>query len=221
MEDKIKLFIRESLSSENVFDKVMEKIIQYRDKPAHTIADLKQKNNKIVGDLFEAFCLLYLKHIGEYDEVLLLSSISKEVLATLGLSTKDVGIDIIAWKGEAVYAIQCKYRSKTIDRNKRQVHRVNWSDIATFSALCANTGPWSKHILMTNADYVTRYGHKGYKDVTIAKKTFQSVTIDKWREMSNVSNTDSSTISSPIVAQDLGSVVQPQRLLRQAWLDRL
>jgi predicted helicase len=208
--ENIKKFIRESLNENDVFDSVMTKIVQHRDKPAHSLAELKEKNTKLVGDLFEAFCVLYLQAQGY--NARLISEIPLEELATWQLKSKDVGIDIVAIKDNEVCAVQCKYRSKTVDRLKRTVHRVTWRDLSTFLALCAVTGPWTSHIVMTNADFVTRHGHRSTKDKTIAKQKFTSTTKDVWNEMCKL------TSQTPSLQPD--TMIQT-RTLRQNWLDKL
>ena len=227
----VKRFIQEGLKTEeNVFDFVSTKIGQFRFRPAHSIAELKEKQNSKVGELFEVFCVLYLEANGYVAR--LLSEISAEELKTYKLGTKDVGIDIIAIKGDEICAVQCKYRSKTVDKNKRTVHRVTWRDVSTFIALCTTTGPWTKHLVMTNADYVTRYGHRGPKDQTLAKETFRSTSKEKWIEMSietgnSVSSASGSAGSSTSGTTQTGSTTQTTtqsidiRALRQLWLDRI
>jgi len=208
--------LRESLkSTENVFDALSTIIGNARERPAHTIQELKEKNTKLIGDLWEELCKLYLQQKG-YDAKFI-HECSSEERQILKLNKQDVGIDIIAYKDNQVYAIQCKYRSKTIDKMKRTVHRVNWRDVSTFIALCTTTGPYAKHIVMTNADYVTRYGHKSEKDQTIAKKTFQNESREFW------SRCLGTTIQTPTthVTQTNTTSVEDLREKRQAWLNTL
>ena len=228
-------------SSQNTFDVLMNLIRDHRDTPAHTIQDLKDKNNKLVGDLFERWCVLYLTLKGY--EAYLLSELPRERKDALKLKTRDVGIDIVAYKDSKVIAVQCKYRSPTVDQYRRTVHRVPWKDVSTFIALCSTTGPYDKHLVMTNADYVTRYGHKSDKDSTWAKKTFQSTSREDWMTMrKNTTNPTSSstdpvnngaTLDNPVARNATTVDAHPDiptssqssstiaRAARLAWLDKI
>jgi hypothetical protein len=81
----------------------------------------------------------------------------------------DNGIDIVAqMSSQSGYvAVQCKYR-----KNIKQT--VTWTSLSTFVGLCAVTGPWDRHLLMTNCRGVTRKVPKTPKDFTIAYGSFCS-----------------------------------------------
>ena len=54
-----KIFLQ---SPPNLFDKFIIECQSYYEKPAHTLQEIKQRDNKkIKGDIFEEFCVLYLK----------------------------------------------------------------------------------------------------------------------------------------------------------------
>jgi hypothetical protein len=94
------------------------------------------------------------------------------------MKRKDMGIDLIAKKGELYSAVQCKYKKPT----GRKIC-ITWKALSTFYALCLRTGPWDKYIVMTNCDYTRRVGEKTEKDVSICLKTFQGITKEKWVAM--------------------------------------
>ena len=87
----------------------------------------------------------------------------------------DNGIDIVCLKIDAdglekYSAVQCKYR-------KNITQTVTWTTLSTFIGLCAVTGPWDEHIVMTNCKGVSRRTGvpKGPKDRTIAYGTFKKL----------------------------------------------
>jgi HJR/Mrr/RecB family endonuclease len=216
MNPSIKQYLTESLKeSQNVFDTLTFLIGTARHKPAHTLQELKDKNTKLVGDLWEEFCKMYLIQKGFNAKFI--HELSLEERQILKLNKQDVGIDIIAYKDNLVFAVQCKYRSKTVDKMKRTVHRVSWRDVSTFIALCTTTGPYAQHIIMTNADYVTRYGHKNEQDITIAKKTFQNESRDFW--MACVGYTYNKVEKEEKETNESNMIEIRDK--RQAWLNKL
>jgi hypothetical protein len=75
---------------------------------------------------------------------------------------------------ERPHAVQCKFRSRGI---------VSWRDLSTFEALCARTGPWRRHLVMTNASAVKRQGLKQAKDLTFARGTFMTLSRHEWTRL--------------------------------------
>jgi hypothetical protein len=139
---------------------------------------MKRRTTKGKGDVFEVFCVLYLKAIG-YEEAWLLQETPLTIIEHLGLKPKhDVGIDIIAVKNGQYYAVQSKYR--TVPKDISRPHCVRWSELSTFYSLCNRTGPWCKHIVMTNCNYVSRKGRKCDSDYTIAKKKLEGTPRNIW-----------------------------------------
>jgi hypothetical protein len=126
------------------------------------------------GDIFEEFCVLYLKTMGY--EVWLLDDLPVEIRELLQLPKQDMGIDIIVKHEGVFYAVQCKYKKP--DQHKKQC--VTWKALSTFYALCLRTGPFQKYIVMTNCDYVRHQGKKTSKDVSICLGTFRKLTGDNW-----------------------------------------
>ena len=146
-------------------------------KPAHNISDLKLRNQKIKGDIFEAFCYLYLINIYKLDKVWYISQLPKEIQHTLNLTTNDMGIDLIGQDSqENFYAIQAKFKK----RNGNRKTMVSWKQLSTFYALCLKTGPYKKHIIITTADYVRHVGNKTQKDETIGYNKLSKINHFDW-----------------------------------------
>jgi len=168
-----KVFLR---SPPNLFDEFIKECQVWYSQPAHSLSELRTRSNKkIRGDIFEEFCVLYLRHSG-YQEVWRLEDLPDEHLALLGMKRRDMGIDLIVRHAGEWYAVQCKYKGPA---DKKTC--VTWSALSTFYALCLRTGPWSKYIVMTTADYIRRQGPKTDKDIAICLQTFRSIT--NWIDM--------------------------------------
>ena len=200
-------------NNNNLFDCFVQKCIDYHDKPAHSITELRQNNTKAKGDLFESFCVEYLKHCYKikFVNVWLLKDVPLEVLNYLGLKrqdkdqvskvqdlgcgsliptfhptpkVQDLGIDIIAVDPYgAYYAIQAKFRKPPKYKTK---YGLTWKELSTFYALVNRTGPYIKHIVMTNSHYVRHVGQKTDKDVSICLGTFRNITKFQWLEMAGI-----------------------------------
>lgn len=183
LENEIKTCIRYGLTKtdSDIFNSILDRLKVYIDKPCSSITELKRRTTKGKGDVFETFCVMYLKAVG-YDEAWLLKDIPKDLLEKFELKPKDDnGIDIVAKKYGKYYAVQAKYR--TPPRDKRKPHSVKWSSLSTFYALCQRTGPWHKRIVMTNCNYVNRKGRKDENDYTMAKKRFENTPRAIWLKM--------------------------------------
>jgi predicted helicase len=164
----------------NLFDAFLVECQKWYEQPAHTFTEMRVRDNKKVrGDVFEEFCVLYLKHVRKFENVWRLENVPDEMLIKLSLKRPDVGIDIIAESGGKYYAVQCKYK-KHVSMKKNV---VTWKALSTFYALCMRTGPWEKYFVMTNCDYCRHMGKKTVKDVSICLKTLQSITKEQWIEM--------------------------------------
>lgn len=167
-------------SPKNLFDEFINKCAEHYEKPVHNLVELRTRDNKkIKGDVFEEFCVLYLKHIKKYTNVWLLKDVPDEVLKNVSLKRKDMGIDIIAEHDNNIIAVQCKYKKH--DNNKKTC--VSWTALSTFYALCSTSGPYSKHIVMTNCDYIKHVGKKTEKDLSICVGTFRKITVAEWTLM--------------------------------------
>ncbi len=196
-ESIIKNCIYNSLNKQNgtIFDSLCDLFEAHFEKPVNNMLQLKKRNTKSKGFLFEVFCTLYLKE--KNYEVWLLKDTPSEILSYLNVPSFDVGIDLIARikkKNQTsdtitdyfYFAVQCKYRKPTKDMQGRTVHRVTWKDVSTFVSLCSRTGPWLKHIIMTNAQNVSWRGKKSNKDWTIAKKSFEKCNKFFWMKLANI-----------------------------------
>lgn len=168
----------------NLFDEFIKECEASYTKPAHSLAELKQRNNKkIRGDLFEDFCVLYLKHVKGYDTVWLLEDVPNDILYSLSMKRQDMGIDLVVSRPDGFYAVQCKYKKKESRKTS-----VSWSALSTFYALCLRTGPWQKYIVMTTADYTRHQGPKTDKDISICIGSLRGIKTGDWLKMCEVIN---------------------------------
>jgi len=185
-------------SPKNLFDEFINKCAEHYEKPAHNLVELRtRENKKIKGDVFEEFCVLYLKHIKKYSNVWLLKDVPDEVLKKVSLKRQDMGIDIIVEHDNNMIAVQCKYKKH--ENNKKTC--VSWTALSTFYALCSTTGPYSKHIVMTNCDYIKHVGKKTEKDLSICIGTFRKITVGEWTLMCNL-NTNITIPETPQINQE-------------------
>jgi hypothetical protein len=115
----------------------------------------------------------------------LLKELPIDIRERLDLKKFDMGIDLIAQKGKDFFAVQCKYKSPlskgavpgTI---KLRREKVNWNELCTFLVLCERSGPYKKHITMTNGIGIRRVGRKSPKDVSVCLKSFQNIPLETW-----------------------------------------
>jgi hypothetical protein len=171
--------IREVLSDGKdlpcIFDRVLDKFEKYSTRAASTIGEIKRRDNKrSKGNGWEDFCEFYLKRVLKYKYVWTWKEIPPHIRAELKLGSKvDNGIDLVARFNDSCgfVAVQCKYRQ---DIRKT----VTWTQLSTFVGLCCQTGPWDRHIVMTNCKGVSRRTGipKTSKDQTIAYGTFKNIT---------------------------------------------
>ena len=165
----------------NSAEKIISICESFYNKPVHTLQDMKNRNLKSKGDIFEEFCLLYMKQCYKLKEVWLLKDIPVEIRKKLNLEKRDFGIDIVGIDSkDRYYAIQAKYRKRKSDKKIS----VTWKQLSTFYALCARTGPFHKHIVFTTANYVRRIGKKDDKDDTIGITKLKKINHFDWIQMS-------------------------------------
>ena len=153
------------------------------------------KYNQRVGRLWEEFCQGWLETTGHLGITgcLLLDEIDPEWLEYLGLTSKDIGIDLIAWTGDPNhddqvnwFPIQAKFRTNF--RKSARQPKVSWSDLSTFFGLVARTGPpqgWYKHIIMTNCAGVKWVIPKTTQDLTLAMGSFKKTPRQIWLKLAN------------------------------------
>lgn len=138
--------------------------------------ELKDKyNKKIKGDMFEAFCYLYVKNILKHDEIWFYKDFPFELKQKLNLTKNDYGIDLISKINDEYYAIQCKYKKPS-----EKIQLISWRSLSTFYALTTRSGPWKKHIVMTNVNGCRHIGKKSEKDLSICIKSFQNLNHFDW-----------------------------------------
>jgi hypothetical protein len=206
-------------SPPNRFDAFIALCQQYYARPAHSLAELKSRDNKkIKGDIFEDFSVLYLQMKGY--EAWRLEDVPESLLTQLNLKRRDMGIDIVCVKDGLYSAVQCKYLAP---KDKRV--GLPWRTLSTFYALCMRSGPrthraeeagsWDKYIVMTNCAYVSRVGKKSDKDISFVLKSFQDMTSEEWLQMCGYSGTE---VPEPTFTQT-EKVLSPDEL-RAARLKR-
>lgn len=170
-------------SPHNLFDEFILECQKWYEVPAHTFSEMRMRDNKkIRGDIFEEFCVLYLKFVKGHKNVWLLKDVPDDILVKLHLARRDMGIDIIIETVQDTYiAVQCKYKKHT--GFKQNI--LSWKSLSTFYALCLRTGPWEKYIIMTNCIYTRHQGKKTKQDISYCLKTLQNITKDEWLLMCN------------------------------------
>lgn len=157
----------------------------YYQRPIYNMKDLKLRNKKIKGDIFEAFCYLYLLNIYNLKNVWYIYDLPISVQQKLNLTNKDMGIDFIGQDKEGYfYAIQAKFKK----RNSNQKVIVSWRQLSTFYALCLKSGPYKKHIIITTANYVRHIGLKTDKDETIGYDKLSKIDHFDWIKICNYNN---------------------------------
>ncbi len=158
-----------------LFQRFVNKVLEYHERPAFTLAEIRaRESTKAKGDLFECFCVRYLKHVKKYEEVWRLADVPEGLLASLGLGRRDVGIDLVARHQNGYVAVQCKFKKPGSNRHDC----VNWKELSTFYALCARTqakADWKSHLVMTNARSVRRMGDRTDQDKSICFGSLNSM----------------------------------------------
>lgn len=172
-DEQVQQLVREALKSESISQAFVWSVKNIKCK---NTTDVKNKN-KTIGNIWESFCKSVLLNVLGYKKAMLLAEIPKDQLDDYGLVRKDVGIDIVAIDCEDMHiAVQCKYRS---------TGNISWRDIATFEGLCARSGPWDKHLIMTNSRTITREGGKNSKDFQFVFKDLNQLQRHQWNLLAN------------------------------------
>lgn len=142
---------------------------------SHTLDDIKKNNrNKNIGDIFEEFSKLYMKHVLGYTNAWLLGEFPDNLKKQFKISNQDKGIDLFVEKDGKYSAVQVKFRK----RCKTRKTGLPWKQLSTFHALCPRTGPWEKYIVFTNCDYVRYEGNKSQKDLSICYQRLSRINYD-------------------------------------------
>jgi len=205
------VFLRSPL---NLFDEFILECQKWYSQPAHSLVEMRKRDNKkIRGDIFEDFCVLYLKHVKNYNQVWRLPDVPDDVLQKLNMKRRDMGIDIICENLGVYTAVQCKYKKHTSSRK----HCVTWKELSTFYALCLRTQiQWDKYIVMTNCEYITHMGKKTEKDESICIGTFRNISKDDWVKMCNITGNPLNTVETNINKELTQEELRARRL---AYLD--
>lgn len=186
MEKYLTKTINECLSASGsqkpIIDTLIQKFKLYYDKPVNSIQEINQRQNKkIKGDIFELLCKFYFSSFDCYKHVWLLKEVPKETLELLSLKRNDLGIDLVLQNKDDTYsAVQVKYRFPNKYKSKNV---VGWKQLSTFYSIVNRSGPYKKHIIFTNADYVRHVGKKDPKDKTIAIGTLRRINRQRWCKM--------------------------------------
>jgi hypothetical protein len=195
----------ESLSTDQLpFPIFMKRLESISLLPASNMVELRQKNNKkTIGDIFEDFCYIYFL-LKKVDNVWTYKNIPDDLKKTLALPVKDMGIDLIIKEGNEYSAVQVKYRKKD-----KLTNVLSWTELSTFYASCLKTGPWKKHIVFTNCDYIRHVGRKTKKDHGICYGTLKNLTsfdfIDIIKEIqpeSNITYNNDNDNDNDVIASD-------------------
>lgn len=222
-------------SSESLFDSFLKVFGTYTDEPVHSLAELREKRTtKAKGDIFENFCVLYLKNILEFDQVWLLKDVPIEVRELLSLGTKDFGIDLVVKKNNKYSAVQCKFKTPRKDGTVPgaefiRYNKVNWSEISTFYALTSRSGPWHKCIVMTTAKSVakppgiSKDEDRNIKDWRICIGTFQKLTTLDFIKMYSKGEIviEKDSLKSSIPESKTSYEVEEIRLKRLQYFDKI
>ena len=161
----------------NMLDSMINVCETFYNKPVHNLNELKKKNNKLKGDIFECFCKLYMINYYKLQDVWFLKDIPEVIRTHLNLRKQDFGIDLVGRDSSGrYYAIQAKYRKRK--GNKKIT--LSWKQLSTFYALCLTTGPFYKHVVFTTADYARHIGKKTEKDITIGYNKLKKINHFEW-----------------------------------------
>lgn len=194
-------------SPTNLFDEFVLECQKWYSIPAHSLVEMRKRDNKkIRGDIFEEFCVLYLKHVMNYDKVWRLPDVPDDILLKLNMKRRDMGIDIICENNGFYTAVQCKYKKHSNNRK----HCVTWKELSTFYALCLKTQiSWEKYIVMTNCQYITHMGQKTEKDQSICIGTFRNISKDDWIKMCGLTGI---SLNTNVIEQNTNVILTPEEL---------
>jgi predicted helicase len=204
-------------SPKNLFDEFIVECQKWYETPAHTLTEMRTRNNKkIRGDIFEMFCVLYLLHVNQYNQVWRLEDVPIEILEKLKLKRRDMGIDIIVEHESKYYAVQCKYKKHTSFRK----NIVTWKGLSTFYAMCLRTGPWDKYIVMTNCEGIKHEGVRTAKDISLCIGTFRNISSEEWVRMCEIEGHKISETNEIIPETNTNVTEEDIRKLRVAYFKK-
>jgi len=135
--------------------------------------ELVHLNKKQKGDAFELLTKLYFEidhKYNNYDNIWLLSEVPKKDLEIIGLKSRDLGIDLIAKKGDEYHAIQCKYHTD-------KYQNVTFKEVSTF---LSNLGGYEK----LTEGYICSSAISTSKNYdAIKKKSVSKILSDTWSNL--------------------------------------
>lgn len=203
LENVLDDILRRVQSAENVWSAFQTECAAYHSRSAGTLAELRARDDKKKhGDLWELFCLRYLRVHLNVRAAWLLKDVPAVVLDRLSLGRSDMGIDIVAVGADGSdWAVQCKWRAP--DSKKRTY--ISWAHLATFYALVARTGPYAKQMVCTNAAGARRVGLQTPGDETHGSPKFSQIPRDAWVRMIRAPPT-AATAEVPRHVQDVEKI---------------
>ena len=154
-------------------------------------------NNKKKGDYFERLTQYYFnldpRLNSYYDSIWLLSELPEKERAYLGIPSQDLGIDLIAKKGEEYHAIQCKYHT---DKNSS----VTFNEVSTFISMLEGNPKLSRGYICSTATSTSKNLNK------VQTKPLAHILHDTWDNLDE-------NFFEKVKALELGKKVSPDRPL--------
>jgi hypothetical protein len=98
------LILKSCKSQQNTFDTFVQECLDYSERFSTSVSELS-KPMSVVGNIFECFCVLYLRYVKGYDDASILSDLLVHIRKQLRLPRNDKGIDIVAFKNGQYDAI--------------------------------------------------------------------------------------------------------------------
>ena len=158
---------------------------------------LTSLNNKEKGGYFERLTQYYFNLdpslSSYYDSVWLLSELPEKERAYLGIPSQDLGIDLIAKKGEEYHAIQCKYHT---DKNSS----VTFNEVSTFISMLEGNPKLSRGYICSTATSTSKNLKK------VKTKPLAHILHDTWDNLDE-------NFFEKVKALELGKKVSPDRPL--------
>ena len=158
---------------------------------------LTSLNNKEKGGYFERLTQYYFNLdpslSSYYDSVWLLSELPEKERAYLGIPSQDLGIDLIAKKGEEYHAIQCKYHT---DKNSS----VTFNEVSTFISMLEGNPKLSRGYICSTATSTSKNLKK------VKTKPLAHILHDTWDNLDE-------NFFEKVKALELGKKISPDRPL--------
>lgn len=142
------------LAKKSTFDRLLHECV-VNIKKIGNIHVLGKPTTVECGLTFELICAIFLEHVYPGCVVYHISELPAEIQQVTGLTTKDIGIDLIMVHANMLYPVQCKLRSLT--RNpivKRMCAVLLARELKTFFAACKNP-VFSQPIVCTSGTSVS------------------------------------------------------------------